>query len=213
MNGVENLNDINLFIKIDQSIVVDKSKVCLEDVAKIYCSNKDIEENVKKIVLYEFEKGDDTKKIVSIMKPIELIQQKYKNIQIENLGEQDFIIYYKKNKESKPKVINIIFMCLLAFFGAGYSVMAYNTDVNAVDLFSKLHELFMGKSPEDPSIIQLAYSIGLAIGVIIFFNHGGNKWVSDDPTPLQVQTRLYEQDVNTSVVINSERKKESLDVD
>lgn len=59
----------------------------------------------------------------------------------------------------------------------------------------------------------IAYSLGLFIGIIIFFNHGARKKFTDDPTPLQVQMRQYEQEVNQTVITDSERKKAVRDVD
>ena len=49
--------------------------------------------------------------------------------------------------------------------------------------------------------------------MITFFNHGINHKNTDDPTPLQVQMRLYEQNVNQSIIIDSGRNKDTLDVD
>ena len=49
--------------------------------------------------------------------------------------------------------------------------------------------------------------------MIIFFNHGINNKDTDDPTPLQVQMRLYEQNVNQAIIIDSDRNRETIDVD
>ena len=57
------------------------------------------------------------------------------------------------------------------------------------------------------------YSIGLCVGMITFFNHGINQKDTDDPTPLQVQMRLYEQNVNQSIILDSERNNKTIDAD
>ena len=54
---------------------------------------------------------------------------------------------------------------------------------------------------------------GLFFGMLLFFNHGLNHKKADDPTPLQVQMRLYERDVNDAIVVDSAREGTSLDVD
>lgn len=59
----------------------------------------------------------------------------------------------------------------------------------------------------------IAYSLGLFIGIIVFFNHGAKKKFSDDPTPLQVQMRQYEQEVNQTVITDASRKKAERDAD
>jgi stage V sporulation protein AA len=101
---------------------------------------------------------------------------------------------------------------MIAFLGAAYSIMSYNTDVGATQLLNQLHQLYTGSAPTGPTIGMLAYSIGLCIGIIIFFNHGIMNKLSDDPTPLQVQMRLYEQNVNKTVITDSERHNETIDV-
>ena len=57
------------------------------------------------------------------------------------------------------------------------------------------------------------YCIGLAVGVMIFFNHAANKRLSDDPTPFQVQMRLYERDANDTLIKGAGRKGQETDVD
>ena len=53
----------------------------------------------------------------------------------------------------------------------------------------------------------------LAIGIILFFDHAGKIKLNDDPTPFEVQMRLYERDVNDTLMINAGRKGEEADVD
>ena len=55
--------------------------------------------------------------------------------------------------------------------------------------------------------------MGLAAGIILFFNHAGKFKISDDPTPFEVQMRLYEKDVNDTLMTNADRKKVEEDVD
>ncbi len=208
------MSNIVVYFKADQSVSVSNRKVKIEDIGKIYCKDKDIEYEINKMEVFKFDESNNSQQVVSILKIVELIQNKFKDVSVENMGEADFIIYYKIDEKTRGmQIVNVIFVCLIAFLGGGYSIMSYNTDVNAVELFGMLHELFIGEPPKGPSIIELAYCVGLLVGVIIFFNHGANKKISDDPTPLQVQMRMYEQNVNESIIIDAGRKKDALDVD
>ena len=40
---------------------------------------------------------------------------------------------------------------------------------------------------------------------LLFFNHFGHLKLSDDPTPMQVQMRTYEDDVNQTLIEQAER--------
>ena len=132
-----------------------------------------------------------------------------------NLGPQDFIVYYKKEQE-ESKIMHygkILFVILVAFFGASFSIMTYNTDVGIEELFYNVYEMIMGKAPNGPNLLHISYTAGLAIGIIIFFNHAGKIKLNDDPTPFEVQMRLYERDVNDTLMIDADRKEEEEDVD
>ena len=108
-------------------------------------------------------------------------------------------------------------LMLLAFLGTAFSIMSYNGDAGISDLMEDLYVMFTGNTPVPgdigPVMGIVSYSIGLCVGMIIFFNHGINKNKTDDPTPLQVQMRLYEQDVNKCIVVDSSRKDKTIDVD
>ena len=91
--------------------------------------------------------------------------------------------------------------------------MTYNTDVGIGDLFTNVYQLIMGREATGPNLLHISYTIGLAIGIIVFFNHAGKFKISDDPTPFEVQMRLYEKDVNDALVMDADREKVEEDVD
>ena len=134
---------------------------------------------------------------------------------IQNLGQPDVVVYYKAFDPSDriKQKFKFIFLCLIAFFGAGFSIISYNSDVNLVGQLDLLQNVFTGGSESGAMIGGVAYSLGLFIGIIVFFNHGANKKFTDDPTPLQVQMRQYEQEINQTVITDSVRKKDVRDAD
>ena len=54
--------------------------------------------------------------------------------------------------------------------------------------------------------MEIAYSAGLMIGILIFFNHFGKRRFTVDPTPMEVQMRVYENDIQTTLIENAARK-------
>ena len=63
------------------------------------------------------------------------------------------------------------------------------------------------------TVMEIMYSVGIAVGIIVFYNHFGGKRITKDPTPIEVQMRLYEDDVNTTLVEGCNREETSIDVD
>ena len=70
----------------------------------------------------------------------------------------------------------------------------------------------MGRQPEGVTVLELSYSLGLALGITVFFNHFAKKKINTDPTPLEVEMRLYEDNVNKTLIQNDSRKESRNDV-
>ena len=62
-------------------------------------------------------------------------------------------------------------------------------------------------------ILEIMYSVGLVVGILIFFNHFGKKRFTVDPTPMEVQMRLYENDIQTTLVEDAARRKNEIDLE
>ena len=213
------MDNLTLYLALDQSLVVPARKVCVGDIAKIFCTDKDISHKVSKLEVFTFPNSEEGQIVITALALIKLINTNYKELHIETIGDAETIVYYKNTppvKSLKYKLRAAVLM-VFAFLGTGYSIMSYNGDVGSADLIKRLYRLFMGSDPaagdKQLSLAIVIYSIGLCIGMIIFFNHGINNKDTDDPTPLQVQMRLYEQNVNQAIIIDSDRHKGTIDVD
>lgn len=212
-------NDI-LYLKIDKNIVVTDRHVTLQDVAKIECSNEAVVRQLKQKKIYSFPAEEPKKnkqkwQVFSVLKIIEQIHEEYPNLCIENIGESDFIVEYGTSKESAVwgNRLKTIVLCILIFFGASFTIMAFNNDVGISDVFSKLYYQVMGTESSGVTELEICYCIGLAAGIIVFFNHIGKKKITHDPTPIQIEMRKYENDLDSAFIANAERKGHSIDVD
>ena len=213
------MNDI-LYLKIEQNVVVHKNTVILKDVASLFCTNDTISNALKnmKIHIFQEQKGKKKKKpqieVFSILKIIQLITKEYPNLKIQNMGEEDFILEYIPQTEAKWfGITKAILICILIFFGSAFTIMTFNNDAGVGEVFDRFYEQVMGKESSGFGILEVTYSLGLGVGILIFFNHVGSKKVTHDPTPIQVQMRKYEQDVDTTFIENCSRKGTNIDVD
>ena len=108
---------------------------------------------------------------------------------------------------------------MIVFFGGAFAIMTFNNDGSVSDIFKDVDKLVVG-NPTEPSsekkssgvmIMEISYSVGLILGVTLFFNHFGKRKVTLDPTPIEVQMRLYEDQVETTVIRNASRKESGVD--
>lgn len=209
-----------LYLKIDKNTIVTDRHVKLSDIAKMECADPSIVRQLKQKKIYTFQEAMNKKKqknvlqVFSVLKIIELIHEEYPNVDLTNEGESDFIVEYIPDAK-KPKWINAVktvVLCVVIFFGAAFTIMAFNNDISVTELFSKFYQQVMGQESGGVTELEICYSIGLALGITIFFNHVGKKKITPDPTPIQVEMRKYEEDIDKAFIENAERKGHSVDV-
>ena len=90
--------------------------------------------------------------------------------------------------------------------------MTFNTDVSISKLFSDIYADITGQNNDGFSILEISYSVGLGLGIIIFYNHFGKRRLSKDPTPIELEMRSYETDIETALVDGVNKKGEHIDV-
>lgn len=158
--------------------------------------------------------------VVSVLKIIEQITKLCPGITVESIGETDIIIQKASLEHDKPEqkhslwtYIKIAIVALICFFGSAFTIMAFHNDVGLSDVLSQIYELVTGVKSDGYTALEISYSIGLAIGIIVFYNHIGGKRLTSDPTPLEVEMRNYERDVNQAIVEMADRQKLEKDVD
>lgn len=206
-----------IYLKAEQSSYVNHGDIHIGDIASVFCKEKKLEEKIRNIVLYQFDEKEEKegRVFLSILLLIEKISEQVPYGEVRNVGELDMVVYYRAEDKKDKKWIQtakILFICATCFFGAGITVMGYNNDVDISKVFEQLYKTFLGNQPEGPTFVELFYSVGLTLGIFLFFNHVPGKKVTNEPTPIQVQMRLYEQEVNQTFLLGASRKGEELDV-
>ncbi|MBR5268325.1 MAG: stage V sporulation protein AA [Lachnospiraceae bacterium] len=206
-----------VYLKIAQMTEVHKTDVYLRDIAEIYCQDRSIEAKAKTIKVASFHargKKESNPYIGSVMELVGRLEEIGKNIEINNIGQTDFVISYKPN--AKPILIfewlKTVFISVIAFFGAAFAIMTFNNDVNVPDVFNKLYNLAMGAEAEGLTILECSYSLGITLGILVFFNHFAKWKLTVDPTPIEVEMRLYEENLNKTIIQNHSRKESGIDV-
>lgn len=205
----------SLYVWVKQSECISTPAVYIGTVARVYCSDKGIQDKIKSIPVYFFSERENAGMTFSVLYIISLIQTEYPDIEIELLGETSCIVYYNclTPKGRFMQLLYFILVALIALLGAAYSIMAYNTDTGMTELLQALHKMFIGREAGDFSVGMVSYSFGLLFGMLLFFNHGIVGRKNKEPTPLQVQMRDYEEEVNTAAMMDAARKGTMRDVD
>lgn len=208
--GVDGKGEI-LYLKVDRSVLKFQPKITLNDVGSMECSDNVICSRLKAHTIYHFKHPGNM--VCSVTKLIEEIHSIYPKLEVVALGEVDVLLEYRSSPPSGAgQIAKLVLVCALLFFGAAFTIMAFHNDIGITDVFEKFYFQVVGQKKPAMSVIEISYTIGLVVGITGFYNHFGTKKLTHDPTPIQVEMRKYEKDVDTAIVENASRRKENLDV-
>lgn len=204
-----------VYLKAEQNVKVSKDKVYLGDIFKVYCDDDSLKQKLNAVLIYNFTKKSKNRAVISVLKAINAIKKVDSGVEIISLGENDIVIECIKEKQTNTfiTVIKVIFVSLVCFFGTAFTLMAFHNDINVAGLMQRTYEIFGMKYPGGLGVLEIGYSLGLGAGIIIFYNHLGKRRITKDPTPLEVEMRIYENDVNQTLIENAGREGIEVDVD
>lgn len=199
-----------LYLKIDKNVQAKGMPVHLGDIASLKCTSKSTENRLKVMKIpTEIIKGPG-RYVFSVLDVIETVQKEFPSLEVNNLGEADFIITVEKEKQLSDAAswVKTVFVCFLAFFGAAFSIMAFNNDIGITTLFGQLYETFTGEASNGFTLLEISYSVGVGLGILIFFHHFARKKQASDPTPLEVEMRTYEDEIDLTLIESGNRKEQ-----
>lgn len=216
-----------VYIKIAQITEVYKPDVFLKDIAEVHCSDRIAEAKVKAIKVASFSnmsnkrhpEGENSNKketvqIGSVVDLLKKIEEAVPGAQVDNLGETDYVIRYQPKAGGSPIVqwMKTACVAVISFCGAAFAIMTFNNDANVTDVFANIYYLTMGVESDGVTILEFSYSLGIAVGILVFFNHFAKWKLTVDPTPIEVEMRLYEENLNKALIQNHGRKEKEIDV-
>ncbi len=181
--------------------------VKIGDLAQIV-ANDDVRQLVSVIPIHQVIKEDKKLIVIDVMKVIKAINEKYPNFEVQTMGvAQTIIEVFIKKKSIKP--VYFIAVWLLLFIGAGLAVMNFHEDVSMQEVHQKLYEIITGEENPKPLLLQIPYSIGLGLGMILFFNHLFKKRINEEPSPLEVEMFNYQQALDHYVSVHENSESET----
>lgn len=204
-----------VYISFTKSAECCKDIIKLGDVAEIWCSDNTLMSGIKNVVLASPKENQDRVYVFTAILVVRILLKEYPDININCLGASEFAVVYRKSKNDNKlwNIIKIVLVSLIVVAGGAFAIMAYGNDVDIQNVFETITEYIAGDAGKNVRIIQIAYSVGLSLGIITFFNNFGSRRKLKDPTPMQVSMRTYEEDLYTSIIDSNMREGKIGDVD
>lgn len=203
-----------VYLNMKEITEVHNKKVQLKDVAELWCPDPALEARLKALTVKIIREDRNRRYVESILDVLGLIRSAAPAAQVISVGKTEYIIDY--HKPQKPLYVwewlKTIFVCFICFFGAAFAIMTFNNDVDVTKVFQEIYFMITGSQSDGFTALEVSYSVGLAVGITVFFNHFSRWKINTDPTPLEVEMRLYEENISKTVIQNEGRKEQETDV-
>ncbi|MCQ6273816.1 stage V sporulation protein AA [Bacillus sp. V3B] len=194
-----------VYIRLRHRVLVrPHEKIFLKDIAQII-TEETLHEQLNQRLIYQVSNNDRNILIIDVMHVVSEIAKFDPAIEVQVLGPSQTIIevVYKKRKVS---IGLFVLTWFLLFFGSMLTIMNFHEDVSMQDVHQRIYTMITGKNEEKPLLFQIPYSIGLGLGMIIFFNHVFKKRLNEEPSPLEVEMFNYQQDLDQYVIMHENKE-------
>lgn len=184
--------------------------ITLQDVAHI-SSSLPWQAELETIRLYQVTKQDDMYKVLDSIHIIQLLQRNYPHLEFQMTGSPETIV---KVLEPKKKFIyvRLLIAWIILFVGTAMTIINFHYDVSMQEVQQKLHFLLTGNWVAHPLWLQIPYSMGLGLGMILFLNHWFRKKINEEPSPLDIELFTYQRDIDQYIAYH-ENKLNDVDND
>ncbi|MCI5954562.1 MAG: stage V sporulation protein AA [Lachnospiraceae bacterium] len=197
-----------VYLKCERNVEVQAQDVFLSDIATLRCSDEVLSARLKALKVHHFKKDETKRCVISALKLVELMEKECRDISVQIVGEPDVLVEWISVNRHKgwQQWLKTAFVCVISFFGTAFTIMAYHNDVGINEVFTEVYKIVMNREPQGLNALEVSYSVGLAAGIIIFFNHIGGRRLTKDPTPIEVSIRQYEEDVDKALIAQAGRE-------
>ncbi|MCQ2539382.1 MAG: stage V sporulation protein AA [Acetatifactor sp.] len=201
------MTEKRVYLKCDRTVQVQGRDVFLKELGEVQCGDDALRAKLKAVKLYCFQPSEN-RAVISVLTVIREMEKVCPGICVENVGEGDILVERVTAPQRKGPALlfKVVFVSLVSFFGTAFTIMAYHNDIGIHRLFVEVYRIFMGVEPVGVNPLEVSYSLGLAVGILVFFNHVGRRRLTPDPTPIEVSIRQYEEDVDKTLIMQASRE-------
>ena len=200
--------NVIVYLKCDRNVEVQSEDVFLSDLGELRCQDNVTAAKLKSLKVHHFAQDGSQRCVISTLEMVAQMEGVCPDISVQIVGEPDVLVERVSVDRYKGPMQwwKAALVCLVSFFGTAFTIMAYHNDVGINDFFVEMYRMLMNKEPQGLNTLEVSYSIGLAAGIILFFNHVGGRRITKDPTPIEVAMRNHEEDVDKALIAAAGRE-------
>lgn len=196
-----------VYVRLRRRVVVQPGSVITLGMVSRLVTESRHEKELKQLPLHRVQPEDGSMIVIDMLQVVKAVREAVPGMNVETFGEPHVLIEVSTDAAAKPRLITLVLAWLLLFFGSGMALMNFHADVNMPHVQRRITELIVGRSERHPWLFQIPYSLGVGLGMLLFFNRLLRKKRSDEPNPLEVEMFMYQENVNHYIITEEYRRK------
>lgn len=208
-----------MYVELEDSVQVFEKNVRISDIATVWTADPALSSKIKSVVLYRFESAvKPEKQVIGLLWLTKAVLLHVPDAVVIPHGESDCVVEFvdPKKKDGKNTFLQkckVFLVSAICLFGGAFSIMAFHNDISITNIFMQFYEFVTGNESSGFTLLEISYSVGLLVGILVFYNHIGKKKIVPEPTPIEVSMRNYERDMDEAIVKRWEREGKKIDVE
>ncbi len=158
----------------------------------------EIVRRLNRLPIYQLSDADKEFVVIDSYHVINQLNKMYPHFEFQLIGASETIISITERKRPSS-ILFVSFVWIILFIGTAMTIINFHYDVSMLEVQQRLHYLFTGEKVSNPLWLQIPYSFGLGIGMILFLNHWFKKKLNEEPSPLEVELFKYQKSIDDYV--------------
>ncbi|PAB56825.1 stage V sporulation protein AA [Anaeromicrobium sediminis] len=187
-----------VYIQLKKNIDKDSNaELKIKDVAYV-AGKKEIKEMVEAIPIGKVQ--EDFYEIISPTEVANKIISTTPHIDIHFIDDEEVLVNVVKKKKKESKfllLLRVSLVIIILAIGESLAIMNFHEDISMKNVHMRIYEILTGVHNESPLIIQIPYSLGIGVGMALFFNKIVPNKYGSDPSPMEVEMSSYRKKVNS----------------
>jgi stage V sporulation protein AA len=129
-----------------------------------------------------------------------MIQTKFPELDVRVLGPLYTIIETETPRSRLPKKIFVLIIAIFLFTGSGLAIMNFHTEVNMKRVHERIYFIVTGHKSSNLLLLQIPYSIGIGVGMVLFLNHVFKRRFNEEPSPMELEMFQYQEMIDQYVI-------------
>lgn len=193
-----------VFLSLKEKVTTKYTKsILLRDLINI-SAEEGIKQDLENLVYpLDIDKGSNI--LISAISIISFIKENIHDVDLIIVGKTDVLVNFIDEKTGKDryKIVRVILVCFLLFIGSITAIVNFHSDVDMKQAHKVIYKVITGIETDKLLLLQIPYSLGIGVGMSVFFNHVFNKKINEEPTPLEMEMYTYQRGVDEYIKNNN----------